>query len=154
MSKVEQRLQEFGIKTPEPSASVANYAPYIISGNQIFISGQIPIVNGEIKYQAKVGDTMTTDEAVEVAKICGINIIAQIKSAIGNLDRVKKVIKLGGFVNATPDFTEHSKVINGASDLMVEIFGKEIGTHSRTAIGVNSLPFGVAVEIDAVIEFE
>ena len=154
MNKVEQKLKKIGIEIPQVSAPVANYAPYVISGNKIYFSGQIPIVAGEIKHQAKVGDNMTTDEAIEVAKICCINIITQIKSAIDNLDRVKKVIKLGGFVNATPDFTQHSKVINGASDLMVEVFGKEVGTHSRTAIGSNSLPFGVAVEIDALIEFE
>ena len=154
MSKVEERLSAIGITVPEAAAPAANYVPWAISGNQIFVAGQLPMENGEIKHQAKVGDNMTADEAVEAAKICAVNIIAQVKSAIGDLDRVTRIVKLGGFVNATPDFTEHPKVINGASDLMVEAFGKEVGAHSRAATGAGSLPFGVSVEIDAIVEFK
>ncbi|MGB1361584.1 MAG: RidA family protein [Alphaproteobacteria bacterium] len=154
MSKVEERLSAIGITVPDAAAPAANYVPYTISGNQIFVAGQIPMVAGEIKHQAKVGDDMTADQAVEVAKVCAINIIAQVKSAIGDLDRVTKIVRLGGFVNATPDFGDHPKVINGASDLMVEAFGKDVGAHSRAAVGAGSLPFGVAVEIDAIVEFK
>lgn len=155
MSKIDARLNELGIVIPEAATPAANYVGYVISGNQIIISGQIPVVNGEVQYIGKVGVDYTADEAMEVAKVCAINIFAQAKMALdGDLDRVTRIVKLGGFVNAVDSFTEQPKVINGASDFMVEVFGKEIGSHSRAAVGVASLPFGVAVEIDAIIEFQ
>ena len=155
MSKVNTKLEELGITIPDAAAPAANYVPYVISGNQIFVSGQIPMVNGNIEHIGKVGRNLTADGAVEVARVCAINIIAQVKVALGgDLDRVTRIVKLVGFVNAVEDFSEQPKVINGASNLMVDVFGSEIGAHSRAAVGAGSLPFGVAVEIDAIVEFK
>ena len=149
---VQQNLDALGITLPQAAAPAANYVPYVISGNQIFISGQIAFL-GDDKFVGKVGKDVDTDYAVLAARACGINILAQIKSAIGDLDRVTRVVRLGGFVNAVDTFVDQPKVINGASDLMVEVFGKQVGAHSRAATGAGSLPFDVTVEIDAIIEF-
>ena len=154
MSKIEQKLEELNITIPEVSAPVANYIPFTKSGNQIFISGQLPIENGEVKYIGKVGTEVSIEDAGKAARICAINIIANLKNACnGNLDKVVQCVKLGIFVNATPDFTDHPIVGNGASDLMVKVFGEK-GKHARFAMGAGSLPRGVAVEIDAIFEIE
>ncbi len=153
MGMIDDKLKELGITLPQAAAPAANYVPFCMTGNLIFISGQLPMKDGNFAYQGKLGSDISQDQGIEAAKLCAINIIAQAKAALdGDLDRVVRIVKLGGFVNATPDFTNHPKVINGASDLMVEVFGDK-GRHSRFAMGAGSLPLGVSVEIEAVIEF-
>ena len=151
MTEVEARLSQLGIDLPTPAAPVANYAPFTISGKLVFISGQVSLgPDGLIT--GKVGQDLDVEAAQIAARACGVNLIAQAKAACGgDLSRVARIIKLGGFVNCTPDFTDHPKVINGASDLMVEAFG-DAGRHARAAVGAPSLPLGAAVEVDAVIE--
>ena len=150
--KVDARLAELGITIDTPAAPQANYVPYVISGNLVYVSGQIPVVDGEIRFKGKVGDDVDVATAAQAARACAMNIIAQVKAACGgNLDRVNRCIRLGGFINATADFTEQPQVINGASDLLVDVFG-DAGRHARFAVGAGSLPLGVAVEIDAVFE--
>ena len=151
---VDQRLNDLGITLPEPAAPAANYIPYTVSGNLVFISGQITMADGELKYVGTVGDEFSVDDGYQAARICAINLLAQLKIACGgNLDRVKQVVKLGGFVNCTPDFTDQPKVINGASDLMVEALG-DAGKHARFAVGAPSLPLGIAVEVDGIFEID
>ncbi len=153
MGMIDDKLETLGITLPQAAAPAANYVPFCITGNLIFISGQLPMKDGNFAYQGKLGAEISQEQGIEAAKLCAINIMAQAKAALdGDLDRVVRIVKLGGFVNATPDFTNHPKVINGASDLMVEVFGDK-GRHSRFAMGAGSLPLGVSVEIDAVIEF-
>jgi enamine deaminase RidA (YjgF/YER057c/UK114 family) len=150
--EVDARLGELGIEVPEAAAPVANYVGYVQSGNLVFVSGQVPLVDGAFKFQGKVGAEFSVEEGQEAARICAINIIAQLKAACGgDLDRVRRIVKLGGFVNSTPEFTDQPKVINGASDLMVAVFG-DAGKHTRAAVSAGALPLGVAVEIDAVAE--
>jgi len=151
-ANVEDRLTEHQIELPQATSSVANYVPYVLSGNTLYISGQITLWNGDLRYQGKLGKTLSVDEGYQAARLCGLNLLAQLKSACGgDLERVTRVIKLGGFVNCSSDFTDHPKVINGASDLMVEVFG-DAGRHARFAVGASSLPLGVAVEIDGTFE--
>ena len=150
--QITTRLAELGIDLPEPSAPAANYVPYVVSGNLVFVSGQLPVWNGDFRFIGKVGADFSLEEGIEAARLCGINLIAQARDAAGgDLDRIKRVVKLGGFVNAGPDFTDHPKVINGASDLMADVFD-EAGKHARFAVGAVSLPLGVAVEVDGVFE--
>ncbi len=154
MGKIDDRLKELGIEIAAPAAPVANYVGYVRTGNLVFVSGQVTLDNGEFKYIGKVGETFSVEEGAEAARLCGINIIAQVKDACGgDLDRVKRIVKLGGFVNAPTDFKQHPQVINGCSDLMVKVFG-DAGKHARFALGAGSLPLDVAVEIDAVVEIE
>ena len=149
---IDARLSELGIELPNAAAPAANYVPYVISGNTLYISGQVPFWNGELKGVGKVGKDLTAEDAQKIARICALNIIAQARTACsGDLDKVKQVLKIGGFVNATDSFTQHPMVINGASDLVVEVFGDK-GKHSRFAVGAGSLPLGVAVEVEAVME--
>ena len=144
------RLQELGIELPEAAAPVANYVPYVIDGGQLWVAGQVPFWNGAVKYTGIVGQDVPVDDAVDAARVCALNILAQAKAALGDLDRVARVIKLVGFVNGAPGFTDQPKVINGASDLMVEVFGDK-GLHARSAVGAGGLPLGVPVEVDAVL---
>ena len=149
---VEQRLFDRGIELPKPAASAANYIPFMTTGKIIFVSGQITMLDGELQYLGKVGDTLSADDGYNAARICAINLIAQVKEAcFGDLEMVTQVVKLGGFVNCTPDFTDQAKVINGASDLIAKAFG-DSGQHARFAVGAPSLPLGVAVEVDGVFE--
>ena len=150
MSAIDDRLKALGIVLPEPVAPVANYVPYVLTGNQLYISGQISIdASGGIK--GVVGQEVDADTAKAAARLCGVNLIAQMKAALGDLSRVTRVVKLGGFVQAGPGFVAIPQVINGCSDLMVEVFG-DAGRHARSAVGVYQLPLGFAVEIDAVVE--
>ncbi len=150
--EVEARLAALGIEVPEAAAPVANYVGYVQSGNLVFVSGQVPLEGGEFKFQGKVGAELSVEDGQAAARICAVNIIAQLKAACGgDLDRVARIVKLGGFVNSTPEFTDQPKVINGASDLMVEAFGDK-GKHTRAAVSAGALPLGVAVEVDAVAE--
>jgi enamine deaminase RidA (YjgF/YER057c/UK114 family) len=151
MSKIESRLKELGVALPTPNTPVANYVPYVVSGNLVFISGQVTLGPDGLKYLGKVGKDISVEEGKAAARLCAINLLAQLKTACGDLDRVKRCVRLGVFVNATPDFTQHPEVGNGASDLIVEVFG-DSGRHSRAATGAGSLPRGVAVEVDGVFE--
>ncbi len=153
MSQIENQLAELGIVLPEPTAPVANYVPYVISGKLVFISGQVSIgPDGLIT--GKLGRELDIEQGVMAAHACGVNLIAQLKAACsGDLDRVVRVVKLGGFVNCTDDFTGQPKVINGTSDLMVAVFG-ERGRHARAAVGAPSLPMDAAVEVDGVFEIK
>lgn len=148
----EARLAALKLELPQPTVPVANYVPYVISGNLVFVAGQIPLWNGELRHVGRIGETLTLEDGVAAARVCGLNIVAQVRAACGgSLDKVKRCVKLGGFVNCTPDFIDQPKVINGASDLMVEVFG-DAGKHARFAVGANVLPRGVAVEVDAIFE--
>ena len=152
MNLAEDNLKRLGITLPSAPSPAANYVPVRRQGNQIYISGQVPVENGKDKFTGKLGSTYTVEEGQAAARLCAINILAQLKQALnGDLSQVVGVIRLGGFVNAEPDFTDHPKVINGASDLMVEVFGQS-GRHARTAVGVYSLPRNVPVEVDAIVE--
>jgi len=148
---VEARLKSLGLELPVPAAPIANYVPFTRSGAIVVISGQIPLRDGKMHHIGKLGAGMSIEEAQQAARLCALNILAQLKAAAGDLDNVKRCLRLGGFVNCTPDFTQQPQVVNGASDLMVAVFG-DAGKHARTAVGVPSLPGGVAVEVDAMFE--
>ncbi|WP_409432802.1 RidA family protein [Litorimonas sp. RW-G-Af-16] len=151
----ETRLKNLGLTLPEPSAPVANYVPYVISGNMVFISGQISKI-GDTAIGGRLGEDLTVEIGQKAAALSGLNLIAQMKAACGgDLSRVKRVVKLGGFVQATPNATQADipKIINGCSDLMVEVFG-DAGRHARFAVSAPSLPLDVAVEIDAIVEID
>ncbi|MGB0234856.1 MAG: RidA family protein [Candidatus Puniceispirillaceae bacterium] len=150
MSAAETKLQSLGITLPEAPMPAANYVPYVITGDLVFISGQLPLVDGKMAHTGHVGKDVTTEEAAEQARICAINLIAQLKAACGgDLGRVEQVVKLGGFVACTNDFSDQPEVINGASNLMVEVFG-DAGRHARFAVGSNALPRGTCVEIEGL----
>lgn len=149
--KIESRLAELGITLPDAPAPAANYVPYVVSGNHVYVSGQISNQDGTL-ITGRVGDTLSTEEGAAAAKTCAIALLAQLKAACdGDLDRLTRVVKLVGFVNSTADFTDQPKVINGASDFMVEALGG-MGRHARSAVSAASLPLGVAVEIEAIFE--
>jgi enamine deaminase RidA (YjgF/YER057c/UK114 family) len=151
MSAIAQRLTQLGLTLPQPAAPVANYAPFVRSGALVHISGQVSVdLTGGVR--GVVGQDVDLETALRAARLCGINLLAQMNAACdGDLDRVVRVIKLGGFVQAGPDFFEIPKVVNGCSDLMVEVFG-DAGRHARSAVGVYRLPLNFAVEVDAVVE--
>jgi enamine deaminase RidA (YjgF/YER057c/UK114 family) len=152
--RIEARLGELGIELPQASAPVANYVPYASAGKLVVISGQITVWNGERRFVGKLGRELGIAEGQQAARLCALNILAHLRVAAGgDLDRVKRVLRLGGFVNCTADFTDMPQVVNGASDLMVEVFGDK-GRHARAAVGVTSLPGGVAVEVEAMVELE
>ncbi len=143
------RLQELGIALPVAAAPVASYVPVVIHGDLAYVSGQVSFVDGQL-FTGRLGEDVSLEDGIAAACGCGLMILAQLKAALGSLDRVERVVKLGGFVNSTSDFTDQPKVVNGASDLMLEVFG-DAGKHSRAAVGAPSLPLGVAVEVDAVV---
>ena len=150
--RIEARLAELKIELPKAAAPAANYVPWTISGKTLYIAGQVPFWNGELKFVGRVGEIMTLEQAQQSARTCALNLIAQAKVACGgDLDRVARVLKLTGYVNCVAGFTDQPKVINGASDLMVQVFG-EAGKHARVAVGVNVLPLGVTTEVDAIME--
>lgn len=149
---VEQRLKDLGITLPVPAAAVANYVPFVVTGNLVFVSGQLPLENGKLSVQGKLGAEVGIEDGVRAARLCGLGLLAQLKAATGgDLDRVKRVVRLTAFVASTPDFTDQPKVVNGASDLMVEVLG-EAGRHARVAVGAPALPLNAAVEIDGIFE--
>jgi enamine deaminase RidA (YjgF/YER057c/UK114 family) len=149
--RVESRLKELGIELPKPSSPAANYVPYVIAGSLLFVSGQIPVWNGELKYRGKLGKEFGVEEGYQAARLCALNVLAQARAACGDLDRIKRCVKVSGFVNATAEFVDHPKVLNGASDHLVEILG-DAGRHTRFAVGAASLPMNVAVELDGTFE--
>jgi len=151
-SAIEQRLADRGLELPDAPAPAANYVPYTISGKLLFVAGQLPFRKGEVAISGRVGDDVSLEQARDAARICALNLLAQAKAACGgDLSRLARCLKLGGFVSCGPSFTEHPAVINGASDLMVEAMG-EAGQHARFAVGCASLPRGAAVEVEAIFE--
>ena len=149
----EKRLNDLGYELPDAPAPAANYVPYVKVGDMVYVSGQVSMDAGG-RITGKLGDTMSLEEGQAAARVCALNIMAQVKAACGgDLDRVVQVVRLGGFVNATPDYEDHPKIINGASDLVAEVFG-DAGKHARAAVGCVSLPLGVAVEIEATVQIK
>ena len=150
--RIEARLKELGIELPNPAAPVANYVPFTVCGKIVYIAGQICQWNGERRFVGKLGAAISIAEGQAAARLCALNILAHLRVACGDdLDRLQRVLRLGGFVNCTPEFTDMPQVVNGASDLVVAVFG-DTGRHARAAVGVSSLPGGVAVEVEATVE--
>jgi len=149
---IDEKLRSLGIMLPSPPKPAGSYIPVVTSGNLAFVSGQIPLQDGKVAYTGKVPTEQTIEDAQSAAKICAINILAQLKANLGSLDKISKIVRVSGFVNSTGDFTEQPKIINAASDLFFEIFGEK-GKHSRIAVGVSSLPLNSTVEIDMIAEF-
>lgn len=150
---IDQRLAELGITLPEAAAPVASYVPAVESGGLLHISGQVSFAEDGSLIKGRLGEDMDLDDGVAAARRCGVMLLAQMKAALGSLERVKRIVKLGVFVNSAPGFTEQPRVANGASELMQEVFG-ENGRHARSAVGVAVLPLGVAVEVDAIVEVQ
>ena len=152
--RIELKLAELGITLPRPMAPIANYVPYAVTGKLVVVSGQVPAVDGRIAVTGKVGAGLSPDQGREAARLCFINVLVHLKAACdGDLDRVRRVVRLGGFVASPPGFTSHAQVMNGASDLAVAVFG-EAGRHARTTIGVPALPADAAVEVEGMFEID
>ncbi len=152
--RIDQHLKSLGITLPRPSTPAANYVPWVRSGNLVFVAGQLPMENGQIAQTGIVGQGVSVDEAYAAARLCAMNILAHVRTACdGDLDRVKRIVKVTGFVACAPGFFEHPQVMNGASDLFAKIFG-EAGVHARVAVGAPSLPRNGSVEVDAIVEIE
>lgn len=150
--KIEQRLAQLGIELPTPAPPAGSYAAYVLVGGLLVVSGQLPLRDGKIVYPGPVGGAVTVEDGVAAARLCGLNLLAQAKAACdGDLDRLHRVVRLGGFVHAADGFIDHPKVLNGASELMTEVFG-DAGRHARFAVGAASLPLGAAVEIEGMFE--
>lgn len=153
-SSIEKRLSEIGITLPAPGSPAGNYVPFVIVGELAFMSGQVAREAGKMKYTGKVGRDLTVEQGQAAARLCAVNLLAQLKAACGgDLDRVERCVRLSGFVNCTPEFMEQPKVVNGASDLMVGVFG-ERGQHARTAVGAPALPLDSAVEVEAIFQLK
>jgi enamine deaminase RidA (YjgF/YER057c/UK114 family) len=148
---IEETLSSLGITLPSPPAPAGSYVPVVITGNLAFVAGQIPMEAGKVQFVGKVGKDISIEAGQQAARLCTINALAQLKAALGSLDRVYRMAKVTGFVNCMPDFTEQPKVINGSSDLLVQVFGEK-GKHARAAVGVGSLPLGSAVEVEFIVE--
>lgn len=149
---IADRLRELGVELPAPSAPGANYVPFVRTGNLLFLTGQLSQWNGERRFIGKLGREFGIEEGTQAARLCALNLLTHVRSALdGDLDRVVRCVRVAGFVNSTPDFLAHSQVVNGASDLFVELLG-EAGRHTRMAVGVAALPYDVAVEVEAVFE--
>lgn len=146
------RLAALGVTLPSPAAPAANYVPTVASGSHLYVSGQLPMGPGGLTCKGKLGAGVSLEDGQQAARLCAINILAQAGAALGDLERIVQLVKLVGFVNSAPDFGDQPKVVNGASDFMVEVLG-ERGRHARSAVGVAALPFGAAVEIEAIFEF-
>jgi enamine deaminase RidA (YjgF/YER057c/UK114 family) len=150
-ASIASRLETLNIELPSPPRSVANFIPCVLTGRTLYVSGQITSYNGQVRHVGQVGAEISIDEAKQAARLCALNVLSQVNAFLGGLDRVARVCQVQGFVNAVPGFTDHPAVVNGASDLFVEVFG-EAGRHARFAVGAGSLPFNVAVEIAAILE--
>lgn len=153
MSKIESRLVELGFPLPAVAKPVASYVPSVVSGNLVFTSGQLPFVEGALPTTGKVGATVEPEVARDLARLCALNALAAVKLAIGDLDRVTRVVKVVGFVASVPEFTGQPAVMNGASEFLAEVFG-EVGVHARSAVGVPVLPLDSAVEVELIVEFK
>jgi enamine deaminase RidA (YjgF/YER057c/UK114 family) len=151
---ISQRLKQLGIELPTPPAAVANYVPYVVSGNLVFVSGQLPLEGGKLAVAGKLGESVGVEDGIRAARLCAINLLAQARAAAGgDIDRVARLVKLTAFVACAPTFTDQPKVANGASDLMAEVLG-EAGRHARAAVGAPSLPLDAAVEIEGIFELK
>jgi enamine deaminase RidA (YjgF/YER057c/UK114 family) len=148
---IEEKLSSLGITLPSTPAPAGSYVPVVVAGNLAFVAGQIPLEAGQVKFKGKVGKDLSIEAGQEAARLCTINALAQLKAALGSLDRIKRVVKVAGFVNCEPSFSDQPKVINGASDLLVQVFSEK-GKHARAAVGVSSLPLGSAVEVEFIVE--
>jgi enamine deaminase RidA (YjgF/YER057c/UK114 family) len=148
---VEKKLSELGIALTKPAAPVANYVPFVRTGNLLMVSGQICLDSGKLVAAGQLGGGVSIEDGQKAARACAVNLLAQVKVALGDLDNVSRVVRLGGFVNSAPGFLEGPKVMNGASDLMVEVFGEK-GRHSRTTVGVSALPQNAAIEVEGLFE--
>ena len=148
---VEKKLSELGIVLTAPAAPVANYVPFVRTGNLLMVSGQICLDAGKLVAKGQLGAGVSVEDGQRAARACAVNLLAQVKSALGDLDKVLRVVRLGGFVNAAPGFVDGPKVMNGASDLMVAVFGEK-GKHARTTVGVSALPFDAAIEVEGLFE--
>jgi enamine deaminase RidA (YjgF/YER057c/UK114 family) len=148
---VEKRLSELGIALTKPAAPVANYVPFVRTGNLLMVSGQICLDSGKLVATGQLGGGVSIEDGQKAARACAVNLLAQVKVALGDLDKVSRVVRLGGFVNSAPGFLEGPKVMNGASDLMVEVFGDK-GRHARTTVGVSALPQNAAIEVEGLFE--
>ena len=154
MHLFDENIKNLGLNIPDLPKALANYVPYKLIGKTIYISGQAPVKNGELIYKGKVGSDISIEEGIEAAKLCVINIIAALKTGLeGDWDKLDSFVKLTGFVNCQDNFTDQPKIINGASDMLVEIFGDQ-GRHARVAVGSNALPLGIAVEIDSIVQLK
>ena len=154
MYSFEENIMQLGIKIPDMPAPLANYVPYKVSDNVVYVSGQGPVLNGDLMYKGKVNEDISIEDGIKAAELCCINIIASLKKSInGDWNRLDSFLKLGGFVNCKDDFYDQPKIINGASDLLVKIFGDQ-GRHARFAVGSNALPMNISVEIDAIIKIK
>ena len=154
MHSFEENIKNLGLKIPELPKALANYVPYKIVGKTMYISGQAPVKNGELIYKGKVGSDISVEDGIEAARLCVINIIAAVKTGLeGDWSKLDSFVKLTGYVNCQDNFTDQPKIINGASDMLVEIFGDQ-GRHSRVAVGSNALPLGISVEIDAIVQLK
>lgn len=154
MYSFEENIMQLGIKIPDMPAPLANYVPYKVSDNVVYVSGQGPVLNGDLMYKGKVNEDISIEDGIKAAELCCINIIAALKKSInGDWNRLDSFLKLGGFVNCKDDFYDQPKIINGASDLLVKIFGDQ-GRHARFAVGSNALPMNISVEIDAIIKIK
>jgi enamine deaminase RidA (YjgF/YER057c/UK114 family) len=152
--RVEQRLRDLAIELPQPSTPGANYVPFVLAGNLLFLTGQLSQWNGERRFIGKLGREFTLVEGQQAARLCALNLLAHARAALGgDLDRIRRCIRLAGYINSMPDFVHQSQVMNGASDVMVEVLG-EAGRHTRMAVGVSVLPYDVAAEVEAVFEIE
>ncbi len=149
---IDEKIKSLGINLPIPPSPAGSYIPVVKSGNLLYVSGQIPMEDGKVAFTGKVSDT-NIETAQKSARICAINILAQLKKELGDLEKISKIVRISGFVNSVPEFTQQPKVINAASDLFYEIFG-ECGKHSRIAVGVSSLPLNSMTEIDAIVEMK
>lgn len=148
---IERALADKGVTLPTPASPAGSYVPVVQSGNLLFIAGQLPMGPDGLQSVGRCGENVSVEDAQAAARLCALNILAQVKAAAGSLDAIVRIVRLGGFVNSTPDFGDHPKVINGASDFLVDILGDK-GRHARAAVGVANLPFGASVEIEAVVE--
>jgi enamine deaminase RidA (YjgF/YER057c/UK114 family) len=153
-SSIDKKLADLGITLPRPGSPAGNYVPFVVVGDLAFMAGQVAREAGKMKFTGKIGKDLSIEQGQDAARLCAINLLAQLKEACGgDLDRVERCVRLGGFVNSPPDFYDHPKVVNGASDLMVAVFG-ERGQHARTAVGVSALPLDSAVEVEAVFQLK
>ena len=148
---IDKKLEELGIALPTPAAPIANYVGFVRSGRLLFVSGQLCFADGALVATGKLGSQVTVEQGHAAARACAVNLLAQVKAALGDLDKVVRVVRLGGFINSVPDFLDGPKVMNGASDLMVAVFGEK-GRHARTTVGVASLPADASVEVEGIFE--
>ena len=154
MSQVEDRLRETGFELPSPSRAIANYVGAVRTGNLVFVSGHGPAKDGRFTCTGKLGQDVDIETGYQAAQVVCLNMLASLKAEIGDLDRVRRIVKLLGMVNSAPDFDQQPEVINGASDLLVHIFGEQRGRHARSAVGMGALPRGISVEIEMIVEVE